>query len=218
MLGTSAPRSSTSRSGRFRGRSIAIAAVMAASVMAPLGFGSAAHAAIDPAGPWGLKGSSTQASTTLTAAPGVSATLSVKPKGAKQSAKQKAAKKAKKAKQRAKARSQRIIALARKYDGGYYRAGGTTPAGFDCSGYTRYVFAKMGRSLPHNSAAQRAQSKRVSRSNARVGDLIFFHSSSGHVYHVGIFAGHGKLYHSSTPGKRVGLGPIFSSRVSFGRV
>lgn len=111
----------------------------------------------------------------------------------------------------------RIIATARRYDGGYYRSGGTTPSGFDCSGYTRYVFAKLGRSLPHNSAAQYGVVRHLARSDARPGDLIFFRSSSGHIYHVGIYAGHGSLYHASEPGRRTGLGAIFSSNVSFGR-
>jgi cell wall-associated NlpC family hydrolase len=111
-----------------------------------------------------------------------------------------------------------ILATARKYDGSYYRHGGSTPAGFDCSGYTRYVFGKLGKSLPHNAAAQAALVHRVSRASARPGDLIFFHSSSGHVYHVGIYAGHGTLYHASEYGVRTGLGTIFSSNVTFGRV
>ena len=114
--------------------------------------------------------------------------------------------------------SDKILSTARKYDGSYYRHGGTTPAGFDCSGYTRYVFGKLGQSLPHNSAAQYTVVKHVSRSNARAGDLIFFRSGSGSIYHVGIFAGHGKLYHASQYGVRTGLGTIFSSHVSFGRV
>jgi peptidoglycan DL-endopeptidase CwlO len=114
--------------------------------------------------------------------------------------------------------SAKILATARKYDGSYYRHGGSTPAGFDCSGYTRYVFGKLGKSLPHNAAAQAALVHRVSRANARAGDLIFFHSSSGHVYHVGIYAGHGRLYHASQYGVRTGLGTIFSSNVTFGRV
>jgi cell wall-associated NlpC family hydrolase len=111
-----------------------------------------------------------------------------------------------------------ILATARKYDGSYYRHGGSTPAGFDCSGFTRYVFGKLGKSLPHNAAAQYSQVHHVSRSNARPGDLIFFHSGSGHVYHVGIYAGHGTLYHASQYGVRTGLGTIFSSNVTFGRV
>ena len=92
------------------------------------------------------------------------------------------------------------------------------PAGFDCSGYTRYVFGKLGKSLPHNAAAQSALVHHVAAPAPAPGDLIFFHSSSGHVYHVGIYAGHGKLYHASQYGVRTGLGTIFSSNVTFGRV
>ena len=126
---------------------------------------------------------------------------------------------AKKAKKKVPAYRQpkRILKTARKYDGSYYRYAGTTPSGFDCSGYTRYVFGKLGRSLPHNAAAQYTRVKHISRKHARKGDLIFFRSSSGHIYHVGIFAGHHRLYHASEPGRRTGLGVIFSGRVSFGR-
>jgi cell wall-associated NlpC family hydrolase len=112
-----------------------------------------------------------------------------------------------------------IISAAKRYDGGRYVRGGRTPSGFDCSGYTSYVVRKaIGKSLPHQSGAQRSSVKRISRSAAKPGDLIFFHGGGGGVYHVGIYAGGGKLYHSSRPGTRVGLGPIFSSNVSFGRV
>jgi cell wall-associated NlpC family hydrolase len=70
-----------------------------------------------------------------------------------------------------------------------YRSGGTTPSGFDCSGFVRYCFQKFGVSLPHSSAAQGKLGQEVSRSDARPGDLIFFKGSStrgSHIGHVGI--------------------------------
>jgi cell wall-associated NlpC family hydrolase len=116
-------------------------------------------------------------------------------------------------------RLSKIVAAAKKYDGGRYVRGGSSPSGFDCSGYTSYVVRKaLGKSLPHQSGAQRSSVTKISRSAAKPGDLIFFHSGGGRVYHVGIYAGGGKLYHSSRPGTRVGIGPIFSSNVTFGRV
>ena len=112
----------------------------------------------------------------------------------------------------------RIIDMARHYSGRPYVAGGAGPSSFDCSGFTRYVVEHaIGRTLPHQSGEQASTVRRISRSQARPGDLVFF-THGGHVYHVGIYAGHGRLYHASEPGTRSGLGPIFSSNVFFGRV
>jgi cell wall-associated NlpC family hydrolase len=113
----------------------------------------------------------------------------------------------------------KVVAAAKKYDGGRYVRGGSSPSGFDCSGYTKYVVKKaLGKSLPHQSGAQRAKVKKISRSSAKPGDLIFFHGGGGSVYHVGVYAGGNKLYHASRPGTKTGIGPIFSSNVTFGRV
>ena len=112
----------------------------------------------------------------------------------------------------------RIIAVARQYKGRPYVYGAAGPRAFDCSGFTRFVVRKAtGRSLPHQSGAQSTRVTKVSRSKARAGDLIFFHSGGG-IYHVGIYAGGNKLWHSSRPGTVTGLGTIFSSNVTFGRV
>ncbi len=116
------------------------------------------------------------------------------------------------------ARRAKAIKIAKKYVGVRYRYGGTTPRGFDCSGYTRYVWKKAGKTLPRTSRAQYRAVKKISRTAARPGDLVFFTSSSGRVFHVGIYAGKGKMYDAPRPGKRVGLRKIWSSRVSFGRV
>ena len=117
------------------------------------------------------------------------------------------------------ARRAKVVTVAKRYVGVRYVWGGTRPyPGFDCSGYTKYVFKKLGKTLPRTSRAQRAHVRRISRAYARKGDLVFFHSSSGRVFHVGIYAGGNKMYDSPRPGKRVGLHTIWSSRVSFGRV
>ncbi len=112
-----------------------------------------------------------------------------------------------------------VIAAAQAASGGKYRRGGTTPAGFDCSGFTRYVYAQVGVSLPRDSRSQRAATARISAAEAVPGDLVFFHKGKkGRVYHVAIYAGNGMVYHASTKRRPVGLGPIFSSNISFGRV
>jgi len=109
-----------------------------------------------------------------------------------------------------------VLAIASRYFGVPYRYGGTTPAGFDCSGFTRYVFHQVGVSLPRTANAQMGATRRVSRSSARAGDLVFF-VSGGHAYHVGIFAGGNMMYDSPKPGRTVGKHVIWTSAVVFGR-
>jgi cell wall-associated NlpC family hydrolase len=110
----------------------------------------------------------------------------------------------------------RALREAAKLKGTPYRYGGTTPRGFDCSGYTRYVYKKAGKALPRTSRAQYSATKHISRRAAKPGDLIFF-KSGGRVYHVGIYAGGNMLWHSSRPGVPVKKGKIWSQRVAFGR-
>ena len=113
----------------------------------------------------------------------------------------------------------RTMTVAARLRGTPYRYGGTTPRGFDCSGFTRYVVrAASGITLPRTAQAQRRATYRVSRASARPGDLVFFLSGSGRVYHVGVYAGHGYVWDSPRPGKRVSKRKIWTSHVSFGRV
>jgi cell wall-associated NlpC family hydrolase len=79
-----------------------------------------------------------------------------------------------------------------------YKFGGTSTAGFDCSGFTKYVFNKMGLSLPRTSQAQYKVGTSVSRSSLRPGDLLFFNTFGKGVSHVGIYVGNGKFAQSSS--------------------
>ncbi len=107
---------------------------------------------------------------------------------------------------------------ARTRKGSPYRYGATGPHRFDCSGLTRWAYARVGKSLPHSSAAQVRKVKRVwHRRNVRRGDLVFF-TSRGSVYHVGIYAGHGRIWHASVPGTPVKRDRIWSKSVFYGRV
>jgi cell wall-associated NlpC family hydrolase len=116
-------------------------------------------------------------------------------------------------------RGRMVIAVAARYRGIRYVAGGTSPStGFDCSGYTRYVFSRLGISIPRVSGAQYAAMIHISRSQAVPGDLVFFHSSSGRVYHAAIYAGGNTVWHSPFPGKRVVRERIWTSSVYFARV
>ena len=113
---------------------------------------------------------------------------------------------------------QSIVDNAVQFSGARYARGGNGPSRFDCSGYTRFVYSMAGKWLPRDSRAQRAYVPRIHPGDATPGDLVFFHDRRGRVYHVGIYAGNGALFHASRPGTPVGWGRIFSSNISFGRV
>lgn len=99
-----------------------------------------------------------------------------------------------------------------------YRYGGTTPrTGFDCSGLTKYAYAKAHKYLPRTAQQQYNYARHISRASARPGDLVFFHSSRSRVYHVAVYAGHGYIWHAPKPGKRVAKVKIWTSAVSYGR-
>jgi cell wall-associated NlpC family hydrolase len=101
--------------------------------------------------------------------------------------------------------------------GASYSYGGTGPGSFDCSGYTSYVFAQMGISLPRTSSAQRAATVQVS--NPQPGDLVFvYNGGGGSIGHVGIYAGGGYWWEASNPSAGVGKHRTWSSAVSYGRV
>ncbi|WP_270886727.1 C40 family peptidase [Pedococcus sp. 5OH_020] len=105
-----------------------------------------------------------------------------------------------------------VLGIAARYEGIMYRYGGTTPAGFDCSGFTQYVFRQVGISLPRTAEGQRAATTPVS--NPQPGDLVFFGSPA---YHVGIYAGNGMMWDSPRSGKAVALRSIWSGSVTYGR-
>lgn len=111
----------------------------------------------------------------------------------------------------------RLFEEAAKHVGKPYAYGATGPGSFDCSGFTGYVFRRVGISLPRSSQDQRNAVPRVSAGDARPGDLMFSHDSSGRVYHVAIYAGDGQIWDSPRPGERVGKRDIWTQRYTFGR-
>lgn len=115
--------------------------------------------------------------------------------------------------QEAPAPSGGIVGIAAQYTGIYYVHGGTTPAGFDCSGYTSFVYQQAGISLPRTAAAQQAAATPVS--NPQPGDLVFWGYPA---YHVGIYAGDGMVYDSGRPGIPTQKRAIFSGVSGYGRV
>ncbi|OKP83335.1 hydrolase [Paenibacillus helianthi] len=79
-----------------------------------------------------------------------------------------------------------------------YKFGGTSTSGFDCSGFTSYVFKNVGLALPRTSKAQFSVGTSVSRNNLRSGDLVFFNTFGSGVSHVGIYVGGGRFAQSSS--------------------
>ena len=107
-----------------------------------------------------------------------------------------------------------ILNEAQKYAGIMYLYGGTSPStGFDCSGYTGYVFGQLGISLPRTAAAQQSYATPVS--SPQPGDLVFWGYPA---YHVGIYAGGGQIWDSGKPGIPVQKRNIFSGVSGYGRV
>ena len=99
---------------------------------------------------------------------------------------------------------QRIVNYAAQFLGYPYVWGGYTPSmGFDCSGFTQYVFAQCGYTL-YNRTQQYTNGTVVYYSNLRVGDLVFFDTlENGTIGHVGIYAGNGQFIHAANPSKGV---------------
>lgn len=105
-----------------------------------------------------------------------------------------------------------VVEIAFRYLGVPYVWGGSTPAGFDCSGFTQYVFRQVGIELPRTSAAQRYAGTVVSASEARAGDLIWWPG------HVGIYLGGDQHIAARQPGTLLTAGPIYRSNPTFIRV
>lgn len=95
-------------------------------------------------------------------------------------------------------KSQQIMDEAKKYIGTPYVYGGSTPTGFDCSGYVQYVYGKVGLTIPRTTATQWAGLTSIS--TPRPGDLVFFNTSGAGVSHVGIYLGNNQFIHAGSTG------------------
>ena len=97
---------------------------------------------------------------------------------------------------------QQILNVAAESLGSPYRGGGTTPSGFDCSGFVKYTMDQFDIALPRNSAEMAKTGKRILKKDAKPGDLIFFNTNGSNISHVGIVTenmdGEIKFIHSST--------------------
>ncbi|MGW3951632.1 C40 family peptidase [Streptomyces sp. NPDC004752] len=111
----------------------------------------------------------------------------------------------------------KALRIAASKKGSPYRWGATGPRRFDCSGLTLYSFKKAGKALPRTAAQQYNKTRHISAKHRKAGDLVFFHSGS-FVYHVGIYAGQGKIWHAPKSGDVVRLQKIWTRSVWYGRV
>ena len=111
----------------------------------------------------------------------------------------------------------KVIKIAARYKGVPYRAGGSTPRGFDCSGFTQFVFNKIGISLPRVAQDQLKWTTPISAKNARPGDLVFYMSGK-YAYHAAIYAGNGMIWHSPRSGERVTKVRLGNRKVKYGKV
>jgi peptidoglycan DL-endopeptidase CwlO len=97
-----------------------------------------------------------------------------------------------------------VVGIAMRYLGTPYVYGGSSPSGFDCSGFIMYVYAQVGVSLPHNAAMQYGHGTPVDRSQLQAGDLVFFNGLG----HAGIYIGGGQFIHSPHTGDVVKISPL----------
>ena len=108
--------------------------------------------------------------------------------------------------------SSEVVNIARTLLGIPYVYGGESPSGFDCSGFTQYVFGKAGISIPRTASAQQSAATPVS--DPKPGDLVFFGSPA---WHVGIYTGNGMMIDSPREGKSTSERPIFYGVSGYGR-
>lgn len=111
------------------------------------------------------------------------------------------------------------VALAYRFLGVPYVWAGASPAGFDCSGLTMYVYAELGIKLGHYTGFQYYEGRRVPRDQLEPGDLVFFHANSGGVPgHEGIYVGNGSFIHAPHTGDVVKISSLFETRYALSYV
>lgn len=103
-----------------------------------------------------------------------------------------------------------LLRIAESKLGTPYRAGAAGPNGFDCGGFTQYVFRRaLGMNIGRSSRDQFQRVERIARKDARPGDLVFFFERGAR--HVGLYIGNGKMIDAPHPGKGVSVNPISGS-------
>lgn len=115
-----------------------------------------------------------------------------------------------------------IINTAKKFIGGRYVYGGSSPAGFDCSGFTQYVYKQMGINIPRATTSQASAGSRISKSDLQPGDLLIFSNTyKAGPSHAGVYIGNGQFVHASNPSKGIRIDSInsgyYNGKFSYGR-
>jgi hypothetical protein len=111
------------------------------------------------------------------------------------------------------------VAIAYHFLGVPYVWGGASPAGFDCSGLTMYVYAQLGIKLGHYTGFQYYEGRQVPRDQLQLGDLVFFHAnSSGVPGHEGLYIGNGSFIHAPHTGDVVRISSLFETRYALSYV
>ncbi|UEB89310.1 C40 family peptidase [Dermabacter jinjuensis] len=105
-----------------------------------------------------------------------------------------------------------IFSTAKRGIGVRYVFGGSSPSGWDCSGFTSWVYRQHGIHLPHSAGAQARMGKRISRSEARPGDLAYYPG------HVGIYAGNGMILDAGNSAKNTSIRKLWNANWSFYRI
>lgn len=100
-----------------------------------------------------------------------------------------------------------VVGIAMQYLGVPYVWGGASPSGFDCSGFSMYVYAQVGVSLPHHAASQYGMGSPVSKDQLAPGDLVFFNGLG----HMGIYIGGGQFIHAPHSGDVVKISSLSDS-------
>jgi glucan-binding YG repeat protein len=98
-----------------------------------------------------------------------------------------------------------VTDIALDYIGVPYVWGGSSPSGFDCSGFTSYTYKQAGVSLPRTAADQYTKGQAVSKGDLKEGDLVFFSTYKAGASHVGIYVSNNKFVHASDLGVKVSL-------------
>ncbi len=93
---------------------------------------------------------------------------------------------------------EQIVAFAEQFLGTPYVWAGSSPSGFDCSGFVSYVFKNFGYTVNRTAASMYTNGVAVDKSELQIGDAVFFASSSESIGHVGIYIGDGEFIHSSS--------------------
>lgn len=108
---------------------------------------------------------------------------------------------------------EQLLIDAQYYKGGKYVWGGTTPQGFDCSGYVQYLYKKHNVNLPRTAWAQSKKGQNIEKDNLVKGDLLFFLTDKKRgipVTHVGIYIGNGQFIHAASKKKGIIISAVHS--------